>query len=273
MCTINELADICTDITIERERGVAPTIKLEMPLDRIYRIKIVDFFPYNCCTSLSDNPPRDGGVSVSRRSGIYPWTPNSHSNLLYNPYTAGAANLAYYSPFTELVSESKSARTDVSRPYNPFNDSSDFIERVVPSIVDYVEDIRVYNDRVIVMKFKDGTYTKSECYGDDTFDINFGLTICVFKKIIGNYGKNKTYKKLLDKLVKLMKKKDNERQAKLLAKEKREQKRRDIIAKREMAEQQAIDDWRNNLTDCISKALEKNGLIGVIKNEENESNE
>lgn len=269
MCTINELANICTDITIEHEKGVAPTIKLEMPLDRIYRIKID--FPYNCCTSLPNNPPCDGGASM--RSGIYPWTPNSRSNLLYNPYTASAVNLVHYGAFTELVPESKPAKTDTSRPYNPFNDSSDFIEGVVPSIVDYVEDIRVYNDRVIVMKFKDGTYTKSECYGDDAFDINFGLTICVFKKIIGNYGKNKTYKKLLDKLVKLMKKKDKERQEKLLEKEKREQKRRDIIAKREMEEQQAIDDWRNNLTDCISKALEKNGLIGVIKNEENKSNE
>ena len=69
----------------------------------------------------------------------------------------------------------------------------------IPEIVD----VKVINNRVIIMTFIDGTQTKAVCDKDDTFNLEVGIGICITKRLMsddeqtGNSMFNKSIKKAL----------------------------------------------------------------------------
>lgn len=69
----------------------------------------------------------------------------------------------------------------------------------VPEIVD----VKVINNKVIIMTFIDGTQTKAVCDKDDTFNLEVGIGICITKRLMsddeqtGNSMFNKSIKKAL----------------------------------------------------------------------------
>ncbi len=59
-------------------------------------------------------------------------------------------------------------------------------------------------NRVVIVKFLDGTTEKAVASGDDTFNFERGIQICLAKKAFDVlYGTNNTFNKLVNKTVKL----------------------------------------------------------------------
>lgn len=48
-----------------------------------------------------------------------------------------------------------------------------------------VEDVRFFKDRVTLVKFTDGSQTRSVCDGDDLFQPDVGIAYCLFKRYLG----------------------------------------------------------------------------------------
>ena len=51
-----------------------------------------------------------------------------------------------------------------------------------------IENVYVYNDKVVIVKFSDGSKVKSIFDGDGEFSVYNGVAICIAKKLIGNDG-------------------------------------------------------------------------------------
>lgn len=122
--------------------------------------------------------------------------------------------------------------------------------------------VEVLNDRVVIMRFGDGSFTKAICTEDDAkngkFDIDIGITICFIKKIIGEAdGKKKAYAKLIRDIHKMMDEQDKlakeEEQRKANAKARKLRK----AQRRAAAVKQENDMFRNDISDAVLYALER----------------
>lgn len=121
--------------------------------------------------------------------------------------------------FSELADSPKSIFSNIS-----FDKM--FADGILPC------DYKVFNDKVVVAYFKDGTKEKAVVQDGDTFDVNTGLEICILKHIGTRYGINfhnafRKNKKAIDKKHKkdIIKKAEAERK-KNAAKAKLERKKR-----------------------------------------------
>lgn len=63
----------------------------------------------------------------------------------------------------------------------------------------YIVDYKVINDKVVIVTFKDGTTEKSVCHGDDIFDLERAIELCICKK---KFGGNKDYYAAIRKALK-----------------------------------------------------------------------
>lgn len=122
--------------------------------------------------------------------------------------------------------------------------------------------VEVLNDRVVIMRFGDGSFTKAICTEDDAkngkFDVDIGITICLIKKIIGETdGKKKAYAKLIRDIHKMMNEQDKqtkeEEQRKANAKARKLRK----AQRRAAAVKQENDMLRNDISDAVLYALER----------------
>ena len=62
-----------------------------------------------------------------------------------------------------------------------------------------IADYKVINDKVVIVTFKDGTTEKSVCHGDDVFDLERAIELCICKK---KFGGNKDYYAAIRKALK-----------------------------------------------------------------------
>ena len=99
---------------------------------------------------------------------------------------------------------------DTSTTPTVFNTSKDFRENIVDRCLAEIEDICIYNDRAVIIKFKDGTYTKAECTENDCFDLDMGLLICFIRKALCDTKENRNFRKFMRKLHKFIKNKEKE---------------------------------------------------------------
>lgn len=80
-----------------------------------------------------------------------------------------------------------------------------------------VKKVETYNNRVVKVTFIDGTFTKSVCSENDTFDLDVGITICLMKRLFGQKG-TAVYNQLLRDIHNVMD--ENEKVKKLEAEQK-----------------------------------------------------
>lgn len=73
----------------------------------------------------------------------------------------------------------------------------------VPEIVD----VKVINDKVVIVTFIDGTQTKAICNKDDTFNLEVGIGICITKRLMSNDEQtgNSMFNKSIKDALKVMK--------------------------------------------------------------------
>lgn len=125
-----------------------------------------------------------------------------------------------------------------------------------------ITDVQLLNDRVVIMRFSDGTFTKATCTKDDAeagkFDPDIGITICMMKKLLGEAdGTPKAYKKFLKQVHNGM---DMRRKAaeEKAQKEANREKRAIRKAKRRLEEAKAEEDnYKALITSAVKDALPK----------------
>ena len=113
-----------------------------------------------------------------------------------------------------------------------------------PPTIPEIKDIQVQNQKVVVVYFVDGTFTKSICGKDEPFNLYTGVMVCLFKRMLGEskdeqvYGQKKFTRLMakamgfFDKKYKARKKALEEKNARIAAQKAREEKNRRKKAKK-----------------------------------------
>lgn len=132
----------------------------------------------------------------------------------------------------------------------------------------YVTDVITHNNKVVIVKFSDGTFTKSVCSDNDTFDIDVGISICLLKRLLCGEGKaedaNRNYNNLIRKIHKKMAKKEADKAEALKAKKER----RDKQAAKERKNEARKNKEREEFVEDIYKGVKKAVLL--LKEEDGE---
>lgn len=126
----------------------------------------------------------------------------------------------------------------------------------IPEIVDY----KFYADRVTIVKFADGTYTKCEVQGEDKFDPDTGIIFCVVKKMLGIKG-HERFNDILRKAHAAHEKVEADKQKaaeeKRARKEKAAKLRAKKLEKEEEQKRQAIDIQKQAYVEAIAEVATK----------------
>lgn len=54
-----------------------------------------------------------------------------------------------------------------------------------------------YNDRTVIMHFSDGTYTKAVCTENDVFNLDYGIMVCLLRKMTNDSKEHRSYKRMM----------------------------------------------------------------------------
>lgn len=81
----------------------------------------------------------------------------------------------------------------------------------VPKILD----VKVINNKVVIVTFIDGTQTKAVCDKDDTFNLEVGIGICITKRLMSDDEQtgNSIFNKTIKDALKVMKRNEQLEQA------------------------------------------------------------
>lgn len=114
--------------------------------------------------------------------------------------------------------------------------------------------VETYNDRVVKVTFEDGSFTKSVCSDNDTFDLDVGITICILKRVMGKNG-HKLYNNMMRDIHKIMdeNEKDKEKARKEKAERKAKQRKTELkaAAKKAKARQDQIDIQKTAFVEAL----------------------
>lgn len=134
-------------------------------------------------------------------------------------------------------------------------DNTSFQERF-NRITMLVTFVKTYNDRVVLVRFADGTFTKSVCAPNDTFDIDTGIMVCLIKKLLGDGG-TKIYNDALRHVHKVMDR--NEKIAKIAkeCKSKRKAEKIRINAEKKAAKERKRQERIEEMAEAIKLANKK----------------
>ncbi len=128
---------------------------------------------------------------------------------------------------------------------DPSRSLTHLLEDMPPST--NINDVKIYNDRVIKVFFSDGMTEKAICQMGDKFDLDVGITICIMKHI---FGKNKYFKMLKKAKKNAEKNRELERKAKEAMEIKQRQK-----AKKEKKKQARRERKNKELATIIAETI------------------
>lgn len=158
-------------------------------------------------------------------------------------------------PIDEMKNVLTYGRNSVSSGRYPWNDNTNCRCKPYARMVSFppIQRVITHNDRVVIVKFADGSFTKAVCSPNDKFDIDVGITVCLLKKVLG--GTNE-YNNLIRKIHKQMDKLEADKQAEKEAKKARREKQAAIKAKRDKGREEASRSFKNDIADAVMYALE-----------------
>lgn len=113
------------------------------------------------------------------------------------------------------------------------------------SVLPYdIKDYKIYNNKVLVVWFMDGSFTKAVVSDGDEFSLYIGLMVCLFKKYLGEDGSKKFNKMMevaMKKLGDIDKNKEKQNEEKAIAEKKRHKAEMKRKAKALKKKEEAID--------------------------------
>lgn len=229
-----------------------------------------DYFvhPKESRLTLKFTPPHydyEATIFTPRCSGRYPW--NNDKGGITPMNTSVFKNTNAYKTYNTFINNLRCNGADMHMrmsmrefPDIIINTNTIQILRAleaiqpfdIPEIVDY----KFYADRVTIVKFADGTYTKCEVQGEDKFDPDTGIIFCVVKKMLGAKG-HERFNDILRKAHAAHEKVEADKQKaadeKRARKEKAAQARAKKLNKEEKQKRQAIDIQKQAYMEAIAE--------------------
>lgn len=135
-----------------------------------------------------------------------------------------------------------------------------------------VKDVITHNNKVVIVKFSDGTFTKSICSDNDTFDIDVGISICCLKRLMCTddnvENANKLYNNFMRKVHRQMAQKVKDKVKALNEKKERRETQAARKAKNDMKRQENRNEFICDVSKAIKLASEEiNSKIAFQKEE------
>lgn len=142
----------------------------------------------------------------------------------------------------------------IEMPTTDFDKKGCTCNKYTTNEVPAVSKVETYNDRVVKVTFTDGTFTKSVCSENDTFDIDVGITVCVMKRMFGKDG-NKLYNNMIRDIHNVMDQNMKDKEMAIAKKAEERNKRRKAelkkAAKKAKARQEQIDIQKTAVVEAL----------------------
>jgi predicted Fe-Mo cluster-binding NifX family protein len=136
---------------------------------------------------------------------------------------------------------------------------------VTVKVIPLIEDVKVINDRVVIVTFSDKTIEKAVLSEEDTYSLEQGVSICITKRILSSITNGKgssAYNKLVDYGLKVYKTKlkneadkeraDKEAKERRIKKQEKERRRKEKLKTKEREEKIEIQ------AEAIRRAMKAN---------------
>ena len=132
----------------------------------------------------------------------------------------------------------------------------------VPEIID----VKVINDKVIIVTFIDGTQTKAVCDKDDTFNLEVGIGICITKRLMSSDEQtgNSMFNKTIKNALKVMKRNEQLEKTRKEAEEEEKRIADKIKRKKEKRAEQRRQKKIQMMAEAILLAEKKKEVNGVV---------
>ena len=105
----------------------------------------------------------------------------------------------------------------VMLPTTDFDKNGCTAKKIEANSIPKVFRVETYNDKVVKVTFSDGTFTKSVCSDNDTFNLDIGITICIMKRMMSKTDGNKKYNDMIRKVHEQMEKNEKAKEEKKAA--------------------------------------------------------
>lgn len=112
--------------------------------------------------------------------------------------------------------------------------------------------IVTHNERVVIVYFDDGSFTKAVCSEKDHFDLDVGIQVCFLKKMLGV----KNYYSLLKDVHNMMDKEEEMKKKAAAEKKERRDRQNARAEKNRIKKQNAIDTYKQDITEAVLNALD-----------------
>ena len=136
---------------------------------------------------------------------------------------------------------------------------SDDFECNSDCVTDLIDRIDIYNDVVVKVSFKDGTFTKSVAESAEDFDIYTGIAFCLFKKFLGGNG-HKNFNKMMRTAMKIFDKQEENKKKEEEEKKRQNEKRKKLVmkkkAKKMKEKEEAIDIQKQGYLRAMKECIE-----------------
>lgn len=176
---------------------------------------------------------------MSSASLIYPESSNHIADWLYGQFADSDGR--------PLRKENNDMKKEATKPdSNKLKNSYE--------IINHIASIETINDRVVIVHFKDGSFTKADCGQDNPFDFDILFTIAILKRLLDEKKGSNLYHKLIrhgHKILKAQEKKDEEEKRLRDIREHRKMKK---IKKKADREARFIEIHKKILTEVIIDA-------------------
>jgi hypothetical protein len=160
---------------------------------------------------------------------------------------------------TKLLQRHKSEGNSITQPFIMFTAEG---MRTVPGITD----VKSYDNKTTVVFFSDGTKEHANCSDDDTYSLEYGISICLLKKLLGG---NDTYKKIVNTAAKSYReklaaeeaeklRKKEEHEARMKEEQESARRRKEAEARREAEE---TEKQINIMAEAFRRAMQQNNEV------------
>lgn len=159
----------------------------------------------------------------------------------------------------KLLRRHKSGGNGITQPFIMFTAEG---MRCVPAITE----VKSYDNKTTVVFFSDGTKEHANCSENDTYSLEYGISICLLKKLLGG---NETYKKIVNTAAKSYREKQAAEEAEKLRKkeehEARMQAEKEAARRRKEAEERREKEETEKqisiMAEAFRRAMQQNNEV------------
>ena len=159
----------------------------------------------------------------------------------------------------EVDPETKSTITKNQRNNLVANFYEDGFKNSCKELIPDIKDVTVHQNRIVIVEFVDGTTEKAVLHPSDQFSVEQGISICITKRLVGG---SSIYNKLIDRAVKVMINRDEERTKKQVEEEARKERKKKNDEKKARRKAAKREEYIETQKEAYIRALREVGIGG-----------